>query len=216
MQLTKEQIQNIENLLIDEGVNYWDIRIEMLDHIVTDVENQLDYEDHFDEALQNAMVKLGWSGNFKSVIDSRRNSIMKSLNKKLRKEFISTIKKPAYILAYGLLLFLLFNFYEVKSYKWIMMMIIATYFFIILFSFINYKKFFNSIYLGSLLSISFFTLTFMNLFVYIPQIITGQKQNSPFYLSVVIALLIPCFFVQTKLLYRGYQKTNTTYKKLFS
>ena len=42
MELTKEQIQYIENRLIKDGVKYWDIRIEMLDHIVSDVEKTLD------------------------------------------------------------------------------------------------------------------------------------------------------------------------------
>jgi hypothetical protein len=36
MELTKQQIQHIENRLIKNGVKYWDIRIEMLDHVVSD------------------------------------------------------------------------------------------------------------------------------------------------------------------------------------
>lgn len=215
MELTKEQIQYIENRLINEGVNYWDIRIEMLDHIVTDVENQLEYGDRFDEVVQNAMVKLGWVGDFKNIIDYRRNSIMKSLNKKLKEESLRTIKQPAYILAYGVLLFFLFNFIEFKSYKWIMITLIVAYFFIIIFSFINYKKFFKSIYLGTLLSISFFTLNIMNLFIYMPKIIIGKDYNSPIYLSVVTAFLVPLFFVELTLLFKEYKKTNTIYKKLF-
>lgn len=216
MQLNKQQIQYIENRLIEDGVKYWDIRIEMLNHIVIDVENQIDYQDRFDEVVQNAMVKLGCAKDFKNVIDSRRNSIMKSLNKKLKNQFIIFVKKPAYILAYGLLLFSLFNFTEVKFYKWAMMILIAIYCFIILFSLINYKKFFKSIYLGSLLSVSFFTLNLMNMFIYIPQMITGQEQNSPLYLSIVMALLIPLFFIQTRLLYIEYKKTSRIYKNLFS
>lgn len=39
MQLTKEQIQEIDNRLKKDGIKYWDLRIGLLDHVVTDVEN---------------------------------------------------------------------------------------------------------------------------------------------------------------------------------
>ena len=42
MQLTTKQIQEIDNRLKRNGIVYWDIRIEMLDHVVTDVENRLE------------------------------------------------------------------------------------------------------------------------------------------------------------------------------
>jgi hypothetical protein len=38
MKLTKEQIQYIDNRLKKEGIKYWDIRIEMIDHVVSDLE----------------------------------------------------------------------------------------------------------------------------------------------------------------------------------
>jgi hypothetical protein len=41
MELTKEQVHYIENRLENEGIKYWDIRIEMLDHVVSDVENRM-------------------------------------------------------------------------------------------------------------------------------------------------------------------------------
>jgi len=47
MKLTKTQIDYIENQLIKNGVKYWDIRIELLDHVVSDVENSLENQEDF-------------------------------------------------------------------------------------------------------------------------------------------------------------------------
>ena len=42
MKLTKEQITYIDDYLKHHKVKYWDIRIELLDHIVTTVEEKLE------------------------------------------------------------------------------------------------------------------------------------------------------------------------------
>ena len=41
LKLTKEQITYIDDYLKHHKVKYWDIRIELLDHIVTTVEEKL-------------------------------------------------------------------------------------------------------------------------------------------------------------------------------
>ncbi|MDN3618354.1 hypothetical protein QWY81_02655 [Polaribacter undariae] len=67
MELTKEQIQYIDHRLENEGVKYWDIRIEMLDHIISDVEKNLKPENteyEFKEIVQTSFVTLGWKENF--------------------------------------------------------------------------------------------------------------------------------------------------------
>ena len=67
MELTKEQILYIDHRLENEGVKYWDIRIEMLDHVVSDVETKLELEtseNEFKEIVQKALVTLGWKKNF--------------------------------------------------------------------------------------------------------------------------------------------------------
>lgn len=40
MELTKQQIKYIDHRLENDGIKYWDIRIEMLDHVVSDVEER--------------------------------------------------------------------------------------------------------------------------------------------------------------------------------
>ncbi len=41
MKLTKEEIQFIDNYLIKNKVKYWDVRLELLDHIVSSVEDKI-------------------------------------------------------------------------------------------------------------------------------------------------------------------------------
>jgi hypothetical protein len=65
MELTTQQIQEIDNCLKKKGIKYWDIRIEMLDHVVTDVEKRLDKGEGLEEAISDSFVTLGWDGKLK-------------------------------------------------------------------------------------------------------------------------------------------------------
>lgn len=58
MKLTNEQIAIIDQTLMDKGVVYDDIKLELIDHIATDIENQLEnQESDFDAALSKDIVK---------------------------------------------------------------------------------------------------------------------------------------------------------------
>lgn len=57
MELTKEQIQRINKYLDIKQVNYIDIRIEILDHIILDVENLMLQKYSFDEAIKIVILK---------------------------------------------------------------------------------------------------------------------------------------------------------------
>ena len=67
MKLTESHIQEIDNRLKKDGVKYWDIRIEMLDHVVTDVENRLENGEELEKAITNSFIALGWKGNLKHL-----------------------------------------------------------------------------------------------------------------------------------------------------
>ncbi len=63
MKLSKEQIEQVELYLTDKGLKYIDIRYEVLDHMVTDIEEkmiskQLSFKDAFE------IVYLKWNKNF--------------------------------------------------------------------------------------------------------------------------------------------------------
>ena len=120
MELTKKQIQFIDHRLENDGVKYWDIRIEMLDHIVTDVESILkpkNTECQFKEIVQEAFVSMGWKENFNgSSFEKQNKEGWKNVGKKYRKEYFLEVrnffKKPK-----NLFFFLIFceNLFTLRS-----------------------------------------------------------------------------------------------------
>lgn len=60
MKLTKKQIQHIDGYLERSGVKYWDIRMELLDHFVTGIEQKMTTEAlEFEEALNEVTISFG-------------------------------------------------------------------------------------------------------------------------------------------------------------
>ncbi len=60
MKLTKQKIQYIDDYLRQSGVIYWDVRLELLDHIVTAIEEKITKEAlSFDEALKEITISFG-------------------------------------------------------------------------------------------------------------------------------------------------------------
>lgn len=89
MEISKEQIQSIENRLEKNGINYWDIRIEILDHVVSDIENRLEKGESYKSAIENAFFSLGLSGNLDHLTRSR----LLRINKIVRKQYFTNVKK---------------------------------------------------------------------------------------------------------------------------
>ncbi len=83
MELTKEQVRYIDNRLKNKGITYWDMRLEMLDHVVTSIENKNVEEKEFRQAVELTFTELGWNGNLTGV--NRR--MCKAVNKKSRKMY---------------------------------------------------------------------------------------------------------------------------------
>ena len=67
MKLTNEQIAIIDQTLMDKGVIYDDIKLELLDHIVTDIELETE-ESNFDVAFSKAMFK--WKRELEEIYPS--------------------------------------------------------------------------------------------------------------------------------------------------
>ncbi|PIE98901.1 MAG: hypothetical protein CR961_01450 [Polaribacter sp.] len=65
MELTTEQIQQIDNYLNNKGLNYIDIRTEVFDHIASDIEAQIDKGVSFEKALNLNTKK--WDNDLKST-----------------------------------------------------------------------------------------------------------------------------------------------------
>lgn len=126
MKLTKEQIQYIDDYLKHHQIKYWDIKIELLDHIVLKVEELMTKGVSFSQALEKVHVSFGnslkrfWNSHieysifangtgYKNFVSVKR----KQINKKYRKNFWCEIKyivtNPKYL--FFLLLFSFISYY---------------------------------------------------------------------------------------------------------
>ena len=89
MELTKQQIQHIDHRLESEGIKYWDIRIEMLDHLANDIEQIWKEKPNlsFEQARDKSFKKFGVFG-FMDVVEAKQ----KEVGKKYRKILWSFMK----------------------------------------------------------------------------------------------------------------------------
>lgn len=60
MKLTKEQVQYIDEYLNRSGVQFWDVRLELLDHFSTGIEEKMTNDEmSFEEALEAISISFG-------------------------------------------------------------------------------------------------------------------------------------------------------------
>ncbi|OYX80801.1 MAG: hypothetical protein B7Y83_18035 [Flavobacteriales bacterium 32-34-25] len=88
MKLTNEQIAIIDQTLMDKGVVYEEIKLELLDHIVTDIELETE-ESNFDVAFSKAMLK--WKRELEEI-----NPLGKFVTPRIVKEKFSKITTNHY------------------------------------------------------------------------------------------------------------------------
>ena len=109
MELTKEQLQQVEEYLQKKKFDFIDLNVEILDHIISDIENLLNKNYAFEDAF--AMVRIRWEKHFRET-SSFYFGLMYSESKIVVKKAIKMFK-PFYFLylsAYFLPIIFLKNF----------------------------------------------------------------------------------------------------------
>lgn len=204
MELSKEQIQLIDTRLKKRGIKYWDLRIEMIDHIVSDMENNATSDD-FKVELEKTLRKLNWNGGLTGI----NTEGWQNTNRKYRKEYFTEIiaffksftNVGVYVL-FSVLLFTISNFVSFNVFEIISLGLLVSpmlfFFFVIIKQLL--KKYGKSVNLDY--GIFYFSFAFLMINLPIQFIkefsIDAQKTFS--------VILLPFFFVTT---YAGY----ITYKK---
>lgn len=99
MDLTRNQVMSIENRLQHNGLTYWDIRIEVLDHLVTMIEEKMSKGESYDSAVENTFHTLDYSGN---LFDLNRRWLF-GINKIVRRQYFNQVKtfftNPVYLIS---------------------------------------------------------------------------------------------------------------------
>lgn len=222
MELTKEQIKFIDHRLENEGIKYWDIRIEMLDHVVSDVESILKPENsayEFKEIVQQSFEKLGWKENFnggglESVFIQRLKIYSKGANKGIVKEYkekLSDIKVIAAILILFIYLFTFRNNIIVIKSSLALALLIFTVA-VIWFSF-RYKVF-NSVRLNRSIIFATIPLSILNCAMFFPKFFLGYEKLSSSYVTVIFGVILPFSIIGINFLYKEFKSAQIIYNKL--
>lgn len=97
--LTDEQIQKIENLCNAEGIYFYDIRLEMIDHVAQGIEEKMqqDPELNFGTALKEMARGAGIYG-FRYIVEIREKEVLKNTERKAWKLFWEYLTIPKILL----------------------------------------------------------------------------------------------------------------------
>lgn len=116
MNLSKEQIQFIDNYLKGQGVKFWDVRIELVDHIASKLE-----ENKVLILNRTFLIKeFGTSITLANLVDEKLKILNKKYGRLYFKEIINFFKNAKKIAVFGILIlmhFLLFKHLPYKSFK---------------------------------------------------------------------------------------------------
>lgn len=101
MKLTKEQIKYVDDYLKNKGIKFWDVRLEMVDHLVSDMESHKGSVD-FDSLFKQSLINANWHNNLKKVNQESMKSVNRIYRTKLWKEMLSILKNPLYLAGFVL------------------------------------------------------------------------------------------------------------------
>lgn len=221
MELTKEQIRQIDIRLENNGIKYWDIRIEMLDHVVTDVENSMEKGETLENAISNSFISLGWKknyngSNFEKVFLEKTKIVGRKYKKQFLKEFKSQFKKPKIIFSFIIFALLINTFSHDKLViKAIVFSFLALKIGLVTFFLLKYKIT-KSAQLNFAFQLGMFALSLLNCFLFMPKMFFEYNSFNPQYLAIILTFLIPYSVFGIQFFFKEYKKVNEVYQKLIS
>jgi hypothetical protein len=118
MELSKEQLLQIDNYISVSGVKYYDVRTEIVDHFANILEQKLDKNPdlNFKKEIQNIHRNFSDRG-FSKLLEQKTKSVSKKFYKQSLKHLITFFKIPKIIITGALFyaLFLIMSLFEDKK-----------------------------------------------------------------------------------------------------
>ena len=242
MKINKEQIGFIDDYLVKNKVKYWDVRMELLDHISNEVEALMKAGSSFTKAMQAAHVKFGndltikrlnkentgWdifpslyadSSGYKQLIEEKRQGLIMGFAKLQRKAlklfFTNTKSLIVYACVLGLFLYTK-EYFTVKAiYELVMWLLMVMSLTPILIALFNLKNMFKSLTINAAYMSSTTSVSFVWLLLFAPKIfLEDVEQFSLTYIFLVLALLFPFFYTAIQLFVNQLKKYKLAHKKL--
>lgn len=144
MAINQIQLEQIETFVKSKYVEYYDIQVELVDHLASNIEQEMDSNPNldFDKALTNGYKKFGIFG-FSDFVEERQKAVYSQSIKKYWKTFFEFFKIPNFV--YSLLIFTLFYLVAKNANGAILVVVFIMVFilvaaFSIYFSFIQKRK----------------------------------------------------------------------------
>jgi hypothetical protein len=209
MELTKSQIQQIDNRLKSGGIKYWDLRLEIIDHIATDLE-QNSKNNYFNKELNNSLKRIGYLNNLSAVNTKGWQNVNKFYRKRYLDNIKTYLKKPLILLLVVLSIitnYFLFEYLPLKTFKLLnfSLYIIFSIPFFVLTTKLWLKKYGKSVHLDYGIFYFGFALIMINL----PIQFAGYFEA--IYQKIFLILLLPIFILAS---ISGHQLFNESIQKV--
>lgn len=236
MKLIKQEIQFIDNYLIKNEVKFWDVRIELLDHIVSAVEDRIETEGiSFNEALLNVHRGFGnqlitdsipateifekglYQSNigFKKFQRQKQKELSKKIRRFFRLEILNAFSKISFYLEFAVVVSVLI-LTNVFSYGHLAFGLMMLYFLAFLFvvGHVVYNKVDkHSLTLNSIYMLGFSILSLINMVLQLFSINDEPAQSTVYLATLIVLILVYPLIRANIVLYRRYfTKFKNDYK----
>ena len=118
MELSKEQLLQIDNYIFSCGIKYYDVKAEIVDHFATILEQKLDKNPTLDFKQEIINIHKNFSNKgFSKLLEEKTKSVEKIFYKQSLKHLVSFLKLPKIIITVILfyVLFLMMNLFDDKE-----------------------------------------------------------------------------------------------------
>jgi hypothetical protein len=221
MELKKQQLKYIDHRLENEGIKYWDIRIEMLDHVVSYIEKTLKPENseyEFKEMVQSSLVTLGWKenfngGGFDKVLALKLKLHNKKQNRNFREYCKETFFSFNFVVGAILLSISVYSFQENKLALKILFFIILGSYIACMFRFALKYKVMNSARLSPIILFMTFPLSIFNGIIFLPKVFFDYEVGISV-LSYTMIIVSSFSAIGISYLNQEFKKAQKTYNQL--
>ena len=214
MKLSKDQIQYIDDYLIESGIKYWDIRLELIDHFASKLEKQ----EQIDLTKNLLIREFGTSATLENIQEEKRKSINKKYRKLFNQEILNFFKSIKNILVLTLLFFIYYQlFREIDTKLFLKLSIGVTLIPVViavLFQIFNWIKRNKSIYLTTALFYFMFSFLMYNMVIQLTindSFIEVPQQTK----SIIILLSLPVYLTGMYSGLKVYYKTHKEYTQIY-
>lgn len=212
MEITKEHIQYIDEYLKKMGIKYWDLRIEMIDHLVSDIEQNLTSKD-FKTEFSLALKRAKWNGSLSGVNKEGWQNVNRKYRSAYLKGFINFFKSFKNIVILILILTVFYSISEIVSlevFNKISRILFITPLLIVVGEFIKslFRKYGRSVNLDY--GITYMTMSFLIL----NAVPVFFNDNTEFTQKTIWFILLPIHYIAFNSGYNLYKKAITKIEEM--